>query len=344
MYILSVVLVIILLILAHEFGHFLTAKLSGVKVEEFGLGYPPRLASFKADGTIYSLNLLPLGGFVRLLGEEDPSNPRSLAGKSIPIRTLVLSAGSLMNILLPIFLFAVSFMIPQETAVGKVILQDVAPGSPAEQAGLLPGDQIVRAGGHDLYNSADLIYRIQLNLGSPMELVVQRDGQPMKVSVVPRWRPPAEQGAVGITVTTEDPQVRKISYPVWRALPMGAGALWDTLKLFRNEVWGWFIRRSAPEVGGPIAVFQIAGEVAQAGPGPLLAFAAFLSINLAIINLFPLPGLDGGRLAFVLLEAVRRKRVSPHREALVHLIGMALLIALLLVISYYDLMRVMGQQ
>jgi len=342
--ILSVILIIVLLILAHEFGHFLTAKLSGVKVEEFGLGYPPRLAAFRVGETVYSLNLLPLGGFVRLLGEEDPTNPRSLAGKPIPIRTLVLISGAAMNILVPIFLFAASFMLPQETAVGRVVLQEVASGSPAQQAGLVPGDQIVQAGGHDIYNSADLIYRIQLHLGSPLELLVQREGQPLKVTVVPRWRPPPEQGAVGITVSTEDPQVRKVSYPFWRALPMGAGALVDTLKLFRNEIWGGFIRRTAPQVGGPIAVFQIAGEVAQAGPGPLLAFAAFLSINLAIINLFPLPGLDGGRLAFVLLEAVRRKRISPRREALVHLIGMALLICLLLVVSYYDLMRVMGQE
>ena len=344
MNIVGVVAIIVLLILAHEFGHFVTAKLTGVKVEEFGLGFPPRLAGVRLGETLYSLNLLPLGGFVRLLGEEDPSNPRSLAGKRIPVRLLVLSAGSLMNILLPVFLFSASYMIPQETAAGRVVLEEIAPGSPAEQAGLAPGDQIVQAGGHELLNSADLIYRIQLSLGSPLELKVLRGGQPLEVTVVPRWRPPPEQGAVGISVTTEDPQVRTVSYPFWRAIPMGAETLVDTLKIFRNEVWGWFVRRTAPEVGGPIAVVQIAGEIAQAGPGPLLAFAAFLSINLAVINLFPLPGLDGGRLAFVLLEAVRRKRISPRRENLVHLIGMLLLIVLLIVISYYDLMRVMGQQ
>ena len=344
MVVLSVVGIIVLLILGHEFGHFLTAKLTGVKVEEFGLFYPPRIAAFKWGETTYSLNLLPLGGFCRLLGEEDPSSPRSLASKRIPVRLLVLCAGSLINILLPIFLFTASYMIPQETAVGRVVLQEIAPGSPAEQAGLSPGDVVVQAGGHEILNSADLIYRIELNLGSPLELSVQRNGQPLTVRVVPRWRPPPEQGAVGITVTTEDPQVRSISYPFWRAVPMGAEALVDTLKLFRNEVWGSFIRRSTPQVGGPIAIFQIAGEIAKSGPGPLLAFAAFLSINLAIINLFPLPGLDGGRLAFVLLEAVRRKRVSPQRENLVHLIGMLLLIGLLIVVSYYDLMRVLHQQ
>jgi regulator of sigma E protease len=342
--ILSVILVIVLLILAHEFGHFLTAKLTGVKVEEFGLGFPPRLAAVRLGETLYSLNLLPLGGFVRLLGEEDPTNPRSLAGKRIPVRLLVLCAGSLMNILLPLFLFAASYVIPQETTVGKVIVGEVAPGSPAEQAGLAPGDQIVQAGGHDLLNNADLIYRIQLSLGSPLELLVQREGQPLDVKVVPRWRPPPEQGAVGVTVTTEDPQVQRISYPFWQAIPMGAETLVDTLKLFRNEIWGWFVRRTTPQVGGPIAIFQIGGEIARAGPGPLLAFAAFLSINLAIINLFPLPGLDGGRLAFVLLEAVRKKRISPRQENLVHLIGMLLLIGLLIVVSYYDLMRVMHQQ
>jgi regulator of sigma E protease len=342
--ILSVILIIVLLILAHEFGHFLTAKLTGVKVEEFGLGFPPRLASVRLGETLYSLNLLPLGGFVRLLGEEDPSNPRSLAGKSIPVRLLVLCAGSLMNILLPIFLFATIFALPHEMTVGRVVVDEVQPGSPAELAGLATGDQIVRAGRRDVINGDHLVYLIELNLGAPLELQVQRGGQAMEVTVVPRWRPPAGQGAVGMRLSTEDAQLRKTSYPFWRAIPMGVETLIDSLKLFRNGIWSWFVGRSTPEVGGPIAVVQIAVQEARAGTGPLLDFAALLSINLAIINLFPLPGLDGGRLAFVLLEMVRRKRISPRRENLVHLIGMALLISLLLVVSYYDLMRVMGQE
>jgi regulator of sigma E protease len=341
MAIVALVAVLVLLIFVHELGHFITAKLSGVKVEEFGFGYPPRLIGVRRGETIYSLNLLPLGGFVRMLGEEDPGQPRSLASKGVGTRFLVLSAGSVMNILLPILLFSVSFMIPRQITVAQVQINAVAPGSPAERAGFQPGDIVREVNGHPVRNTGDIYYNVQLNLGSPVTVVVEREGRTRTIQATPRWAPPPGEGALGIQISQAQVSQGVEVYPIWQAVPLGIRTLGETFKLFRNEVATWIVGRRAPQVTGPIGIAQLAGQVARAGPSPLLAFAAFISINLAILNLMPIPGLDGGRLIFVALEAVRRgKRISPKREGMVHLIGFALLIAAIVLVSYFDIMRI----
>ena len=333
--------IIILLVFVHELGHFVTAKLAGVKVEEFGFGYPPRLVGIKRGETVYSINLLPLGGFVKMLGEEDPSQPRSLASKRPGIRLVVLSAGAIMNALLPILLFTISFMIPKDMTVGDVRIMEVAEHSPADLAGIERGDIIRRVDNHDIENTGDLSYFIQLNLGSETELWLEREGStPRLATLSPRWDPPEGQGAIGVVVTMENTTTVSQSYPPWEAVPRGISTTRDTFILFKNEVQRWFIAREAPEVAGPVGIAQLTGEVADVGIAPLLSLTAFISINLAIINLLPLPGLDGGRIIFVLLEWVRRgKRVSPQREALVHAIGFALLLSFIFVVSYYDILR-----
>ncbi len=334
--------ILILLVFAHEFGHFITAKLARVKVEEFGIGFPPRIASFKRGETTYSLNAIPLGGFTKMLGEEDPTLPGSLASKSIPIRLLVLSAGSVMNILLPILLLSISFMIPHDMLLEKVQVQEVASGSPAQIAGIQPGDTILAINDRTIKNRGDVGYIIQLNLGSEVNMLLQRDelGQ-QEVTLEPRWKPPEGQGATGISIIGVDSTVVRESYPIWKAVPSSVTHCWEVLVLFRNEVVGWFIRGKAPQLTGPIGIATLTGEMAKAGISPLLEFAALISINLAIINLFPFPGLDGGRLIFVALEWVRRgKRISPKREGLVHLIGFIVLILLIMVISYYDIANI----
>ena len=166
--------ILVVLVFAHEFGHFITAKLARVKVDEFGIGFPPRLFSFKRGETTYSLNAILLGGFTKMVGEEDPTLPGSLASKSIPIRFLVLSAGSLMNILLPILLFSISFMIPHDMVLEKVQVQQVASGSPAQIAGIEPGDTILAINNRTIKNRGDVGYLIQLNLGSEVNILLQR--------------------------------------------------------------------------------------------------------------------------------------------------------------------------
>jgi len=334
--------ILIVLVFAHEFGHFITAKLARVKVDEFGIGFPPRLFSFKRGETTYSLNAVLLGGFTKMVGEEDPTLPGSLASKSIPFRFLVLSAGSLMNILLPILLLSISFMIPHDMVLEKVQVQQVASGSPAQIAGIEPGDTILAINNRTIKNRGDVGYLIQLNLGSEVNVLLQRgELGKQELSMKPRWNPPQGQGATGITIIGVDSTKVRESYPVWKAVPSSIIHCWEVLVLFRNEVVGWFIRETPPQLTGPIGIAELTGEMAKAGLSPLLEFAALISINLAIINLFPFPGLDGGRLIFVALEWVRRgKRISPKREGLVHLIGFIILMLLIVVISYHDITRI----
>ncbi|MHB8084923.1 MAG: M50 family metallopeptidase [Dehalococcoidia bacterium] len=333
---------LIVLVITHELGHFTAAKLCKVKVEEFGIGFPPRIFGIKRGETIYSINAVPLGGFTRLLGEEDPTMPGSLASKSIPARILVLSAGSILNILLPILLFSIGFMIPHDVTMEKVMIKDVAAGSPAQAAGIEAGDRILSINGRQVKNRADVSYLLQLNLGTVTSIGIQKqDSSEKTITVTPRWNPPQGQGATGVTMASADSTTVTESTPFWQAIPDGIVHSWEILVLFRNEIISWFIRGSVPQLAGPIAIAQLTGEVVKAGISPLLEFAALISINLGIFNLLPFPGLDGGRLIFVLLEWVRRgKRISPQKEGMVHLIGFIALIVLILVISYFDVARI----
>jgi regulator of sigma E protease len=341
--VIAFILIIGLLIFVHELGHFIAAKKCGVLVEEFAIGFPPRLYSFKRGETTYSLNAIPLGGYTKMLGEEDPSNPRSFATKSKKKRLLILSAGSGMNAILPLFLFALAFMIPSQVTVGDVMVQDVAGGSPAYEAGIEKGDEILSIAGHEVENLRDVSYYTQLNLGKNIPIVLERAGESEKtVWLTPRWNYPEGQGPIGIEMEWPMPKAHTItrSYPPWQAIPMSGQTYGDTLILMKNGVLSWFIGGTAPEVVGPVGIFQITSMVTAAGFCALLRLAAFISINLAIINMLPIPALDGGRIAFVLLEAVRGgKRISPRTERLAHLIGFALLIILIIVVSFNDISR-----
>jgi len=342
--IVSFLIVIAVLILAHELGHFITAKSSGVKVEEFGLGFPPRLLSVKRGETLYSLNAIPLGGFTKMAGEEDPKVPRSLASKGIGTRLLVLSAGSLMNLLLPLLLFSIAFMIPHDMVTGQVTILDVNPNSPASTAGIEVGDTILSINEKPVNNISDMDRYIWLNMGKEIDILIEHgDTTTENVQVIPRWKPPEGHGAVGILTTTANPTIVSQSEPFWKAIPLGVSACIETFVLFKNGIISMIIGTAPVEIAGPVGIAQLTGEVAKAGISPLLEFAAFLSINLAIINIFPLPALDGGRIVFVLLEWVRRgKRISPKREGLVHAIGFALLMAAFAAITYQDIIRIIS--
>ena len=336
--------VLVVLIIAHELGHFITAKSSGVKVEEFGLGFPPKLFGVRWGETLYSLNAVPLGGFCKMAGEEDPTGPRTLASKPIATRLLILSAGSLMNILLPLLLFSIALMVPHNVVVGQVVIEDVAPNSPAAMAGIEPGDTALRINGKPINSTGDIHRYIYLNLGKEISILVKHsDSTTESVRLVPRWKPPEGQGAVGIAIRMLEPAIVRQSEPFWKAIPLGVIQCIETLGIFKNAIIIMIVGVEPVAVAGPVGIAQMTGEVAKAGFSPLLEFAAFLSINLAIINMFPIPALDGGRIVFVLLEWVRRgKRVSPRVEGIIHMIGFAMLIALILLITYQDIIRIIS--
>jgi len=342
--ILSFLGVLIVLILAHEMGHFFTAKAFKVRVEEFGIGFPPRLFSIKRGETRYSINATPLGGFVKMAGEEDPNVSGSLASKKTGVRVLVLAAGSLMNALLPILLFSIAFMVPHSVLIGQVVVKEVVPDSPAARAGIETDDVLLAINGKPVRNIGDVSRYIQLNLGKEIAILVEHDDATREnVQVIPRWRHPENEGATGIAVQTLNPTVIRQSYPFWKAIPMGVSECIETFVLFKNVIISMVIGTAPLILAGPVGIAQITGEVARAGLSPLLEFAAFFSINLAIINIFPLPALDGGRIVFVLLEWVRRgRRVPPKVEGMIHLIGFFMLIAAALAITYQDILRIIS--
>ena len=411
------------LIIVHELGHFFAARLARVQVLEFGVGMPPRAFGFTRGGTTYSLNFLPFGGFVRMLGEEDPSAPASFAGKSAWQRLFILGAGSAMNAVLPVLLLTVVFMTPQPVPVTDVTVLSVALGSPAEQAGVEAGDLIREADGRRIDNSSDLLMAINLRLGADTAWTVERRGRLVALRIPEvRVDPPEGQGSVGIFLTdarltvrsvasgsmaaqsgllpddlllsiggrrvlnADSPQIalaavvqgsplEPVEVKVLRSgsvvaleLPpdeeafdglavtaypeetrsMGPLAAFrasfvqigEILLLFRNEVSRWIAGASSIQVAGPIGIAQMTGDVAESGISPLILWTALLSINLAIINLIPFPALDGGRIAFVLVEIARDgRRLAPEKERFVHAAGFALLIAAIVMISVNDIQR-----
>ena len=375
------------LIFVHELGHFATAKWFGIKVTEFGFGFPPRIFGFTRGETTYTLNWIPLGGFVRMVGEEDPTDPRSFARQSVLKRAIVLCAGSFMNVLTPLVIFIVLFAIPRDTVVGSVIINGVAPRSPASAAGLRADDTIISIDGHRIDNHADLIKRVMARLGASTELAVRRGAivsglgsspelssietvrlnarlNPPDMTVVDEVTDPESeasliearrydarlqigdilrQGPTGILIGTANPKVVKRSHPLWRAIPMSFREIWDVLLVTKNGIVRWVAGGPDPGFAGPVGIAQITGEFARAGVSPVFELMALISISLGIINILPIPALDGGRLMFVVLEWVRRgRRISPQREGLVHMVGFALIIGFVVFMSYRDIGRIIS--
>ena len=329
-------------VVIHELGHFMTAKFFDIHVEEFGLGFPPKLMGFRRGETLYSINLLPLGGFVRLAGENDDTGPRSFGAKGTGIRFLVLVAGPLMNLILPIVIFAIFFMVPQDVVVGDVTVAEVMPNSPASNANIEPGDIIEYVNGHKMENLNDLRETIMLNLGSEMIWQVRYGLGTDTVLVVPRWNWPEGQGPTGIGIFMANVSVVSQSEPPWTAVPHAFIRVSHIMVLMKNEITRLLIIRGAPQITGPIGIAQVTGEVArEGGLASVIVLAAIISISLAILNILPIPALDGGRILFVIIEWARRgKRISPKKEGLVHMIGFATLISLVVFVSYYDILRI----
>ena len=365
--IISFLSIISILVVLHELGHFWAARAFGIRVKEFGLGYPPRILSLKRNDTVYSLNLLPLGGFVKLLGEEDDSDPESFASKGILPRAIVVSAGAITNLLLPIIAFSVLFMIPTEKIVGQVTILKVEPDTPASEAGLEPGDIVQYVDGREIRNTSDLGMIVRLRMGSIIEWTILRESRATLIppspdptrriipppinsrieifKLTPRYDYPEGQGPTGIIISVSNPKKIKSSSAITKAIPMGFQRTVDILVLTKNEVTRWFVSEKKPTLGedltGPIGIARLTGEVAKMGLVPLVELAAFISISLAILNILPIPALDGGRLLFIGIEWVRRgKKISPRKEGLIHMIGFVMLITLILIVSFFDIAKI----
>lgn len=333
------VMVLAGLIIGHELGHFVGAKLTGVPVEEFGLGFPPRLLTlFHAGETRFTLNLIPLGGFVRPAGEDDPEVPNGLASASKRVRALVLVAGPLANILLAFIAFsaAYKFAAPDQT---RVLITDVAAESPADHSELQPGDIIEAAAGQPVRGFEDLQAVVVANLGEPIELVVLRDGEQVAIELTPRTDYPSDQGPIGIVLGYPTRQVG-----VLESLQLGARSTWiqfrEILRLPARLLAGT-VEPAETRVSGLKGMYDMlvwAGEVDRDAQRPFLTLnlIGVISTGLALANLLPIPALDGGRLMFVAFETITGRRIAPKHEGLAHLVGFALLLALMVYINLQD--------
>lgn len=344
------------LIFAHEFGHFIVAKKSGVKVEEFGFGFPPRLFGIKKGETIYSLNLIPIGGFVKIYGEqgEGKNEPNSFISKSAGRRALILSAGVLMNFLLAMFLLGVGNKIGLPTVVDensgpgvvrsvRVQISGIAPSSPAEAAGIKVGDTIIglkNLEAMEVSTPQEVQSFIEKHKGEEIILTVKRGNDNIDIPLVPRENPPAEEGPLGVALVN----TAIVSYPWIESLSRG---VIDTINLTILIIvaLGSIIHRAViglpvgEALTGPVGIYNVTSQAAEMGFVYLLQLTALLSINLAIINILPFPALDGGRLLFLGIEKIKGTPVSQKVENVIHTAGFAFLILLMLLITYKDLTK-----
>ncbi len=339
---LSFLIIFSLLIFIHELGHFVAAKLAGVTVEEFGFGYPPRLLTLgRWRGTLLTINVLPFGGFVRM-NEDNPSAPGSLANKPRWVRALVFGAGSLMNLLLAIVLFSATFLLGAPTQVegpGTGVYV-VAPNSPAYEAGILPGDNLVAIGGVEIRDVDHAIGLIQAHVGAPVEIQWRRDALLMAATVVPRADPPPEEGSLGVGLGLP---LERQSYPLHEAVPLGVRTVFGVVASMYEAVRDAVAGKAAFEVSGPVGIYQYTVEAVKTGFSRLIELTGLLSINLFLLNLLPLPALDGGRLVFVLLEWVRGgRRIPPEREGMVHFVGLVVMVMVMFLVTYVDVRRLIN--
>lgn len=330
------------MMLLHELGHFITARLAGITVQEFGFGLPPRIWGYKANnGVIYSINWIPFGAFVKMLGEEDPSAPGSFASKPRGIRAIVLAAGSAMNFLLAVAAFSMVYIVgvPGVAPDGQVRLADVSPDSPAAQAGLQPGDVIATLNGQPVTVQA-FREQTQSHLGQTIELGVERGGQAQTVGLVPRTNPPQGQGAVGVVLAGGLVHFNPL-VAVSQGFKQTVFIIGMTLSLPKMLIEGSIAPQDARLtglVGMAQATSGAVDYVVDTGVWyPIFFLTGLFSAGLSVANMLPIPALDGGRLFFVLLEWIRGRRIPPEREAAYHFVGIVVLLTLMVIISFNDL-------
>ncbi|USN53892.1 MAG: site-2 protease family protein [Candidatus Nomurabacteria bacterium] len=348
------IVVFSVVVFVHEFGHFSAARKLGVKVEEFGFGFPPRIAGIRRGDTIYSINWIPFGGFVRLKGESGENvDPDSFVAQAPWKRVVILSAGVLMNVITAAVLLSIAFGIGIPSALDqdqlasggqvsdhKLQIVTVVEGSPAEKAGLAVNDVIEKINGQEIRTVSDLQAATSQEPIEALELQYSHENESKTLTVTPEIAEGDTTPKIGVAAA----ETGLVRYPWYQALWLGP---WYTLQLL------WLIIVSlfelfkllftqgmvSPDVAGPIGIAVVTGQVAKLGFVYVLQFTAVLSLSLAVMNILPIPALDGGRVFFVLLEKVRGKAVSPKVEGLVHTIGFYALILFILVISIQDINR-----
>ncbi|MBW6440865.1 RIP metalloprotease RseP [Patescibacteria group bacterium] len=341
-------LVLGVIVFIHELGHFLMAKFYGVKVEEFGIGFPPKIFGFKKGETEYTLNWIPLGGFVKIVGEdgEDKNDPRSFASKSIGKRFQIISAGVIMNFFMAFVIFSFIFMagspmniegedLSTAKSVGNVQVRitNVLEGTPAADVGLEIGDTVLKAGDYEINEIEDLQNYTKQNLGENIILTISRGEEIIEKEIVPRKEYAEGEGAMGVSLV----KTAVVKFSPLEAIKRGfewtAFLTVYIIKAFVAIITG----QVAVEVSGPIGIAAKTGQAASLGFIAILNFIALISVNLAIINALPFPALDGGRLLFLIIEKIKGSPIKQEWEAKANNFGFLLLMGLMVVVTFQDL-------
>jgi regulator of sigma E protease len=330
MQLLQFILGIAALILLHEFGHFIAARLMKVEVEEFGIGFPPRLAKlFEYKGTTFTLNWIPLGGFVRPKGENDPEVKGGLAAASPWVRLGVLFAGPVMNLFIGVILGVMLFYTLGDAIPNIVLIRIVAPQSPAAEAGFQPNDRVLKVNGQPIDSIEKMQSLITQNLGKQAEIEVQRGSQTLTLNITPRANPPAGQGPMGVEL---DNATRPIS--VLTAFNRGVTAAYQNVRGILLLPVRMLQGQATPQEGRLVG-YKGMYDIYTRLPSPFLFFM-MISISLGVINLLPIPALDGGRIALTLPEILFHRRIPAQYENVIHMVGFSLLLLLLIYINVQD--------
>ena len=355
-------IILLVLVISHEWGHFIVAKKSGIRVDEFAFGFPPRIATIKKGETNYSINALPLGGYVKIFGENPdeeslngPDSKRSFVNKPWYIQAAVLLAGVAMNFIVAWLLLSFGFVTGLPSSVegapaganvqnAELAVTSVAKNSPAEIAGLKIGDRILHLSAGksatDIPSTASLQYFISLHPTEKIDFTVKRANDVTNISIIPNAN--LLEGKPGIGVSID--MVGTVKLPIHKALWEGLKLAWSLTKstaggfftLIHDTVLG---KANLSALSGPVGIVGIVGDAAKFGFVYLLSFTAIISINLAVINLIPFPALDGGRLLFLLIEKIKGSRIKPEIANLVNIIGFGLLMLLMAIITYHDIAK-----
>lgn len=339
MSVLITIIIIAVLILAHEWGHFIAARRIGIPVYEFSLGFGTKLLSTNRNGVQYSLRLFPLGGYVRMAGEEpgDENDPNGFNNRTPLEKIRVSFAGPFMNFVLALLLFIFSFAfigIPESS--DQPILGKVLKDRPAAEAGLKPGDRILSVNREPVATWSDFTEMIGASSpGEPLNLELERDGKNLSLQVFPDDQGTGGKSAIGV--------MNKMNYSklgIWDSIKLGLDQTYQLTVLLLSWLVTLFTGgASTADLAGPVGIVSLVGEAAQIGSVFLLNFAAYLSINLGILNLLPIPALDGSRIVFALVQAVRRKPMEPEKEGFVHWLGFLFLMLLIVIVTFNDILR-----
>ncbi len=328
----SAIIILGLLILFHELGHFSVAKLVGMKVHEFAVGMGPKIIKFTKGETLYTLRALPIGGYVKLEGEDQKSeDKRAFGNKPLIARIAVLFAGAAMNFILGFLIFLI--LMSGTPQIITPVIEEVMPDMPAAEAGLMPGDRIEKLDSTRVNIHKDIIFFLDMNGAQPIDVTIVREGGRKVLQIVPAIHPEYGRYMFGYSPKlAETTIINAIKYAYYDTVFYTKFIFVHLGTLFRGQ--GTF-----EDVSGPVGIVGAIGGAARAGIEPLMILAAIISINLGIFNLLPIPALDGSRIMFLLLEGIRRKPIDPEKEGLVHMIGLAMLLLLMVFATFNDITR-----